>query len=37
MIGFPDEKKGIPLEGWVTCSEKNCNCFRTCSLEITES
>jgi hypothetical protein len=37
MIGFPDEETGIASEGWVMCSEKNCNCFRTCSIDITES
>ena len=37
MIGFPDEKTGITSEGWMTCPEKHCNCFRTWSANFTES
>ena len=27
-MGTPDASSGVPLGGWMTCSEENCNCFR---------
>lgn len=32
-----DEKDGPATDGWITCSEEHCNCFRTWSLEIKET
>jgi hypothetical protein len=33
-MGIPDEVSGIPSGGWMTCSEENCNCFRTWDLQV---
>lgn len=32
MAGFPEEGQEMPTEGWMMCSEDNCNCFRTWSM-----
>lgn len=33
-MGMPDEASGVPTGGWMTCSEENCNCFRTWDLQV---
>lgn len=33
-MGIPDAATGVPSGGWMTCSEENCNCFRTWDFQV---
>jgi hypothetical protein len=33
-MGIPDEESRVPMGGWMTCSEENCNCFRTWDMQV---
>lgn len=37
MMSLSDEASGVPSEGWITCSEERCNCFRTWSRQVIET